>query len=59
MINVRGSGEILNSGQVMELCTDTCYTSLENAKGSIDNACTAKTDVIVYQNIAYPGIYHS
>lgn len=56
-INAYDSGGILNSGQVTELCTETCYNSLENAKETIDRACTAKTDVIVYQNIAYPGIY--
>lgn len=46
---------ILDDDGVAELCVDGCYTSLENARKSIQNACT-KTDVIVYENVAYPGI---
>ncbi|KAL4943095.1 hypothetical protein BDV06DRAFT_234966 [Aspergillus oleicola] len=48
------SGEILDSDLVTELCVDSCYTSLENARDTIQDACTASTDVIVHNNIAYP-----
>lgn len=53
--DTRRSGEILDSGQVTKLCVDSCYSSLEAAGNTIKGAYTAVTDIIVYDNIAYPG----
>jgi len=55
--DIRASGAILNTDEVNALCVDSCYTSLESARTTIKGVCTASTDVIVYNNIAYPGIH--
>ncbi|KAL5360255.1 hypothetical protein BJX96DRAFT_184441 [Aspergillus floccosus] len=52
--SVSASGEILDSDQVTELCVDSCYSSLEAARNTIKGACTAATDIIIYDNVAYP-----
>ncbi|KAL4739523.1 hypothetical protein BDV11DRAFT_169938 [Aspergillus similis] len=54
---VSASGEILDSDLVTELCVDSCYTSLDDARDTIQEACTASTDVIVHNNIAYPATF--
>lgn len=41
--------------EVAVVCVDDCYTSLESARMIIADACTLDTDVIVIQNVAYPG----
>ncbi|KAL4795601.1 hypothetical protein BDV19DRAFT_378800 [Aspergillus venezuelensis] len=42
---------------VQEACIDDCYTSLQNAGAVIAEACTATTDVIVVDNVAYPATF--
>ena len=49
------SGGILDIDGVTALCVESCYTSLQNARTTIKGACTAITNIIVYQNIAYSG----
>lgn len=46
---------VLDDDGVAELCVDGCYASLESARKSIQGACT-KTDAIVFEDVAYPGI---
>ncbi|KAE8353839.1 hypothetical protein BDV28DRAFT_132335 [Aspergillus coremiiformis] len=48
---------ILDSDEVQELCIDSCYTSLQKARSTIKTACTADTDIIVYDNVAYPATF--
>ncbi|OGM50928.1 hypothetical protein ABOM_000718 [Aspergillus bombycis] len=48
---------ILDDAAVGELCVDSCYSSLNRARATIQAACTASTDVIVYEDVAYPGNY--
>lgn len=50
------SGAILDADDANGLCVDSCYTSLECARTTIKAACTAETDVIVYDDVGYPGI---
>ena len=54
---VSASGETLDTDEVTALCNDTCYSSLENARDTIKDSCTASTDVIVYNNQAYPATF--
>ncbi|KAJ5153569.1 LysM domain protein [Penicillium canariense] len=54
---VSASREILDSDLVTELCVDSCYTSLDNARDTIQEACTASSDVIVHNNIVYPATF--
>jgi hypothetical protein len=42
---------------VDELCVDECYTSVKSARATIQAACTEETDVIVYEDIAYPATF--
>ncbi|OJJ66409.1 hypothetical protein ASPBRDRAFT_666024 [Aspergillus brasiliensis CBS 101740] len=51
---ISASGKVLDTDQITELCVDSCYSSLEAARNTIKGACTAATDIIVYDNIAYP-----
>ena len=51
------SGAILDNEGTEALCIDSCYSSLESARTVIAGACTAKTDVIVEEELAYPGIH--
>lgn len=53
--NTHNSGATLDTEEVDALCVDSCYTSLESARTSIQQACTASTDVIEFDNIGYPG----
>jgi hypothetical protein len=46
----------MTSDEVTAVCVDDCYTSLESARTVIAAACTLDTDMIVIQNIAYPGM---
>ena len=50
-----GRNDLLNADQLQNLCVDSCYTSLTSARQVIQTACTQSTDVIVYEDIAYPG----
>ncbi|KAF2719531.1 carbohydrate-binding module family 50 protein [Polychaeton citri CBS 116435] len=50
-------GAILDSDQVGALCVDSCHSSLQSARSKIASACTASTDIIVYNSVAYPGSY--
>ncbi|KAL4958979.1 uncharacterized protein BDV14DRAFT_194147 [Aspergillus stella-maris] len=54
---VSASGEILDFDLVTELCVNACLTSLKDARDTIQDACTADTDVIVHNNIAYPATF--
>ncbi|KAJ0424778.1 hypothetical protein BJY00DRAFT_308683 [Aspergillus carlsbadensis] len=54
---VSASGETLDADLVAELCVDSCFVSLEDAQETIKGACTAATDVIVYDRIAYPATF--
>ena len=38
------------------LCVDSCYSSLESARSTIAGACTGSDDIIVYNDVAYPGM---
>lgn len=40
-----------------ELCVTDCYTSLQSARAKIEATCTAETDVIVYEDVAYPATF--
>jgi hypothetical protein len=51
------SGAILDEEGTAALCVDSCYSSLESARSTIAGACTASTDVIVENKVAYPGIH--
>ncbi|KAI7494236.1 hypothetical protein KC367_g8157 [Hortaea werneckii] len=48
---------ILDLDQVQALCTGSCVTDLQSARSDIASACTADTDVIVYDNVAYPATF--
>jgi hypothetical protein len=52
------SGGIINSDGVQALCQASCLASLQSARSTIAGACTETTDVIVLQEVAYPGISH-
>ncbi|KAE8150567.1 hypothetical protein BDV25DRAFT_172050 [Aspergillus avenaceus] len=45
---------ILGEDEVGELCVDDCHSSLKSAREAIQAACTESTDVIVYNDVAYP-----
>ena len=48
----------LNSNQLQTLCTTSCRSSLTSARQTIAQGCTnTSADIIVYDNIAYPGIH--
>jgi hypothetical protein len=51
------SNGILDSSSVTELCVDSCYTSLQSARVTILDSCTESTDIVVYDNISYPGMF--
>lgn len=46
----------MTSDEVAVVCVDGCYASLESARTIIAAACTLDTDVIVIENVAYPGM---
>ncbi|KNG89016.1 hypothetical protein ANOM_002404 [Aspergillus nomiae NRRL 13137] len=48
---------ILDYDAVRELCVDDCYRSLKTARATVQAACTASTDVIVYEDVAYPATF--
>ncbi|RMX79389.1 hypothetical protein D0869_08345 [Hortaea werneckii] len=48
---------ILDLDQVQALCTGSCVTDLQSARSDIASACTADTDVIVYDDVAYPATF--
>ncbi|MCJ1245494.1 hypothetical protein MMC30_002698 [Trapelia coarctata] len=50
-------GAILGLEQLNALCVDSCYSSLLSTRGTIQQGCTASTDIIVYDDIAYPATY--
>ncbi|KAL4883820.1 hypothetical protein BJY04DRAFT_216155 [Aspergillus karnatakaensis] len=47
----------LGEDEVNELCKGDCYTSLRNARANIEVACTLDTDVIVFEEVAYPATF--
>lgn len=53
--DIRNSNGILDDDGVQAVCVDSCYSSLQSARSTIAAACTANTDVIVLDAIAYPG----
>ncbi|KAJ5426043.1 hypothetical protein N7465_001113 [Penicillium sp. CMV-2018d] len=48
---------LLSEDEVHELCVEGCQTSLKTARAAIAAACTADTDVIVYEDVAYPATF--
>ena len=51
------SGAILDEEGTEALCIESCFSSLESARSSIVGACTASSDLIVEDEVAYPGIH--
>lgn len=51
----RWSHALLNTDSTTALCKAACSSSLQSAKTAIHAACTATTDVVVFNNVAYPG----
>lgn len=47
--------DALAPDQLSALCDDPCYSSLEDARKKIHQACTSSNDQIVNDNVAYPG----
>lgn len=45
----------LTSGQLVDLCTAGCRTSLKDVRQRISDACEHKTDVITYDGVDWPG----
>lgn len=54
--NTACSDAYLDQDSVDVLCKDSCLSSLQNAKAVIAKACTTQTDIIVLDDIAYPGM---
>ncbi|KAB8227370.1 uncharacterized protein BDW43DRAFT_247217 [Aspergillus alliaceus] len=48
---------VLDEDTVRELCVAGCYSSLKAARATIQAACTASTDMIVYEGVAYPATF--
>lgn len=46
---------LLNEDEVGQLCTDDCYASLKSTRAAIEKTCTLDTDVLVFEEVAYPG----
>ncbi|KAJ5964996.1 uncharacterized protein N7479_004872 [Penicillium vulpinum] len=57
LLVVSPDNAILDEDQVTELCVNDCYTSLKSARATIQAACTEDTDVIVYEDVAYPATF--
>lgn len=57
LIDYYSSGGVLDEEGVEALCVDSCLSSLQSARSTIAEACTAQTDEIVLDDIAYPGMY--
>ena len=53
------SPRILDEDGVEALCVESCLSSLQSAKSIIETACTATTDFVVQEEVAYPGQYPS
>lgn len=53
--NTHHSGGIIDTDGISYLCETSCLSSLQSARSTIAQACTASTDVVVYNDIAYPG----
>lgn len=47
----------LTSDQLSYLCTSDCHTSLINVRKTIADGCNAKSDVIFFEGIDWPGMY--
>ena len=48
----------LTSDQLSYLCTPDCHTSLTNVRKTIADGCSAKSDVIFFDGIYWPGVYY-
>lgn len=53
--DTKNSGGLLDSDGIPYLCESSCLSSLESARSVIGGACTASMDVIVINDIEYPG----
>ena len=51
------SGGFLDSDGIPYLCESSCLSSLESTRSIIAGACTASIDVVVINDIEYPGIH--
>jgi hypothetical protein len=49
------SGRLADSDAVNALCADSCSQSLQNARTTIKAACTHASDILVFNQVAYPG----
>lgn len=48
----------LNSEQLTELCTASCYSSLSSVRDTISVGCNAPNDTIEFDSVVYPGNLH-
>jgi hypothetical protein len=46
----------LTAEQLGEICVKKCRDELQGLREKVISTCKAKTDVMVYQGIAYPGM---
>lgn len=49
--------EILPNEQLSTLCESSCQTDLQSLRSSIISSCTATSDVMVPDKIAYPATF--
>ena len=53
--DMENSGGLLDGDGIPYLCESSCLSSLENSRSIIAGACTASIDVVVINDIEYPG----
>ncbi|CAG8900267.1 unnamed protein product [Penicillium egyptiacum] len=57
LLVVSPDNAILDEEQVTKLYVNDCYPSLKSARATIQSAYTEDTDMIVYEDIAYPATF--
>lgn len=50
-----GSYSLLDNSTLASLCVDSCSSSLQSVRQSIQQGCTASTDTVDHDGDTYPG----
>jgi hypothetical protein len=51
--------DLMSDDALEVVCTDECALEIASLRSTIEAACTDSSDIMVYNNIAYPGMYQS